>query len=371
MIYKKIAFNPNSVVWGNDFFGRENEIDSLSKRLFHDQSVLITGERRIGKTSLLLHAKKSLKIFNEDVPIIWLESHGSSNLPNLIEKIQYSLKQIGVISTNITFNELRLFNFLKKLSLSHGKVIFFISDLDDMLGYISDDEKASFEIASFFRSIIDSGHVVACATSFKENFPVDETLIRAPLSNVFYVIVLKGFTESEAINFLMEVSSRSGNRLNENECRFAISLIGLIPYNLQQFGFDLFSHETFSDSTDSDRKGYLISAIERCSFSLEQQWNRGLSSLSPSKRSTLFKAASSGKIKENQDTTYLLRRGYIDIKDNPFQSMGRLYKQYLIEAKSAFSDDGQNWEGVRNFAQSITSTITKTIIESAMKTYLQ
>ena len=57
----RIEFNPNRVVTENQFFGRESELDDLAKRIIHGQSVLITGERRIGKTSILKKAYDSIK----------------------------------------------------------------------------------------------------------------------------------------------------------------------------------------------------------------------------------------------------------------------------------------------------------------------
>jgi ABC-type multidrug transport system ATPase subunit len=48
-------FNPTGPVAGEEFYGRKAAIAAVTGRLESGQSVLILGQRRIGKTSLLQH----------------------------------------------------------------------------------------------------------------------------------------------------------------------------------------------------------------------------------------------------------------------------------------------------------------------------
>ena len=48
-----IPFKYGTVVWKDDFCGREEQIKQLKNFIVSSQNVLIYGERRIGKTSLI------------------------------------------------------------------------------------------------------------------------------------------------------------------------------------------------------------------------------------------------------------------------------------------------------------------------------
>ena len=96
---RQIAFNPHRTVFGQDFFGRKEEINILSKRLTHGQSVLITGERRIGKTSLLSHVHRVQNIFSKDTPQIWLGSFYPTTLPELANEIHGLLFEQEIITS--------------------------------------------------------------------------------------------------------------------------------------------------------------------------------------------------------------------------------------------------------------------------------
>jgi len=59
-----IPFKYGSVVSGNDFCGRKNSIRELKEFILSSQNVLIQGERRIGKTSLIYETVRNMKNYS-------------------------------------------------------------------------------------------------------------------------------------------------------------------------------------------------------------------------------------------------------------------------------------------------------------------
>ena len=60
--FQKNPFNPGIVVTGDHFFDREDIIAKIIENLEEDNVVLVQGQRRIGKTSLLQHLTKNILV---------------------------------------------------------------------------------------------------------------------------------------------------------------------------------------------------------------------------------------------------------------------------------------------------------------------
>lgn len=247
-LYRSNTFRPTGPVSGSGFFGRGSELDSLSKRLSSEQSVLILGERRIGKTSLLLQAYRHLNAIGDNASRVWHEGHAgiresTSRVAESLLKELIERTRVQPWSVRPSRDPIRALKAeLKRLADNGVRTILFMNDLDDLLRSAAEEAE---QIERLFRSIIDNGHGLACATSFKNLWHSGDPSAKAPLFNVFHPVTLRGFTHEEALQFLSTVSEFSGDRLENPECHLIVDLAGLIPFHLQHVGWNLFAQNGF------------------------------------------------------------------------------------------------------------------------------
>jgi len=356
------------VVHGESFFGRTHEIADLTTRLRHDQSVLILGERRIGKTSLLTHSREHLDLFAPETPIIDIATFACRSASQLADAIIRSLKLQHPVRASARRDSIDLcVDLLASLKRRGKRVVIFLNDLDDALYHYQENVEEGHVLRNFCRSIIDAGHCLACATSFRELDQLDAASHQAPLFNVFHCLTLRGFAPEEALFFFSQASAQSGDQLQENECVFFADLLGVIPFHLQVAGFNLFSQEGFVGSTGSQRLSFLTNAVDLSIRELHEHWCHKLDHISIDQRRSLFATARTGKVELSADTTYLTTRGILDIGDNPFQSMGGAFREFM----AGFSEEHAGKAGFwTNLMQGVINTATKTAIETAVKGYL-
>lgn len=93
---KKSPYTPGSAVSRTNFIGRKNELRRILSTLTGDSdqnAIIVFGNRRIGKTSILKYIEKNFEIERRYYPIFWdVEDYSTSNsssgfLKDLIEKI--------------------------------------------------------------------------------------------------------------------------------------------------------------------------------------------------------------------------------------------------------------------------------------------
>ena len=92
----QIHFKAGPPVWGADFYGRGNEIRQLQSQMMSSQSTLVTGMRRIGKSSLLHHVHKTSAIWDDHVPRVWLDCLTCVTLDDFANHIEHLVNVMGI-----------------------------------------------------------------------------------------------------------------------------------------------------------------------------------------------------------------------------------------------------------------------------------
>jgi len=103
-----IPFKYGSIVSGEDFCGREETIKLLTEYLRSSQNVMVQGERRIGKTSLIYETTRRMKNYQTMLVDI-MEVKTSDDLCRRMIKAIISLESKGSVLTKIlkSFSSLR------------------------------------------------------------------------------------------------------------------------------------------------------------------------------------------------------------------------------------------------------------------------
>ena len=315
---KNIAFETTHTVTSDSFFGRVEQLRQCEQRVGHHQSTLITGESRIGKTSLL--AELTLRAKTHFGQSIILSAEGwdpASVLDSLIKQLGSSPKKTG---------NARVFADLA--TQSDRPIVAFFNDFDTVLR-----QSVESEFGFMLKSLVDAGHSAFCAVAQRHGFlDSNNRLIPFPLVSYFQELPLRGFAFQEARELLTTLSRRSGDELLEQECDLVIDLIGTVPHRLQTFGFELFSHADFVGSIDGERLHLITRTIEtvsdgyRDSFSHriaydpimdEEHWIR------------LVSIAHGESPMDDPETHYLRKRGFLASDDTPFLFQGTLFRDFL------------------------------------------
>lgn len=94
-------------VCGEDFFNRESDVELLTERLLRGSHVLLTAQRRMGKTSLMREVARKLAETNEAVPL-FVDLEDSKNPAQAIAQIALSTRPHRSLwnKTNLVFKNI-------------------------------------------------------------------------------------------------------------------------------------------------------------------------------------------------------------------------------------------------------------------------
>lgn len=367
----KRSFIAGAPVTGSDFFGRRKELAEFGYRLKHDQSVLISGESRIGKTSLLLEAARDPKAFNVHTVVsagFWASGRQPSDIA---EQLLTELAELDPNSWPDSAPKGRplhaLLSGLEAAYSSDRKVAIFFNDLDDQLRWSGGE--STFSLASFLRRLLDTGNVVGAATSQQPYILDSHRAIGSPiLHSVFAHLYLGPFSRAEADELLIELSTRAGHTFEAGARDFAIGLLGMVPFHLQSFGLEFFLHYKHAAQAEWAPEAYL-KALHRCVIRTVQQlsirWEQIVTRLAPERLAALAGVANGASVGTGPEFDYLLARGLLTPGESPFAGMGRLFETY-VQGGCKLTPGGNKSVWVRDMA----NHATRAVISAAAKNFL-
>jgi len=358
-------------VRGDNFFGREKELNQLVRSVANGINTLVLGERRFGKSSLILHYSSIVSSkHSETFPAIFIDSNITNSVEELSEMIKRRVEKfLGVTQSRSGSGLNQVYDTLVGLAQNVERVVLFIDDMDHLL--YRDKEEGNHKAASFLRALSQTGHYVTCATSYRDIALISSDC-RSPLYNLFVVLPLGPWPKDEALNFLQKVSKSYGDELNEEECNFIIDLAGRIPFHLQLFGNFLFQEGSFIGSSGETRLEYLTAAADEFADQMARHWGVTLSYLADNEKNTLIGIIAGEEQSESTSWRQLALRGLIDKKKNNVNGMGSFFKEYMSTAIEHQGHDQKKWpRGITSFAIDLTKAAVKATTEAAIKAYLK
>ena len=214
-------------------FGREYEIAQLLANLDSRQNVHIHGERRIGKSAVLLKLAARLRMLRPDTSPAYLDMTNTSlhNLEGFFEVLARSWSSKITLSHNIPYSE-----SLRKLVESTAHPIM-ILDGCDMFEHID-----KFFPVAFLDVLRATSSKRLCIVSAARStlYKLSQSLgTLSPHSNTFVSFHLNGFDPKDSVAFLSDKTSGS-SPFNKNESRVALDWGGDNPWRLQIVGYYIF-----------------------------------------------------------------------------------------------------------------------------------
>ena len=352
----KIAFYPTQLAIGDRFYGRSQEMLLALELLSNSQSVLVTGETRIGKSSFLSELKRRIEHEFKHRIVAKIDAFAVSSIDDFVRRLTLEIAGKGTESIE---------HLKYLLETADHPVLIIIDEFDSFL------HNTGGKAGLLVKAIIDSGHSVFCVASrYSQNHVDSETSRLFPVFNLFYEIPLAGFTTKEAKEFLFDASQKSGEIFSTSEVDFIISFIGLIPIHLQHLGFRLFSESGFIGSSDGRRLAYFSNAIEE--FTMTNLLStlarfKDDPALRPEHLTYLQNLANGKPLIENDIFLYLKKRGFLSENENPFSAQGMLFREVLravpIDVKSKMNSSSGI---IGNMVKGAISTAVNTAVKNLL-----
>lgn len=230
-------------VKNDKFYNRKEEIEKAMGFLKSLQSFSVIGERRIGKTSFLVHILSEERLSEHNIdPEKYIVTYISiSSLYELTKNrfIKAIVEKIGE-QTGIEIESVSVFENLETLieSLaSDDKNLIIAFDEFEVVAPILDD------LSHWLRYIFQSPNVVAITASQTTVGELSPDSAASPLFNIFGNLTLGLFSREETENMIKDMFHKGEQELKEDEVSLLADLSGGNPWLIQLLGFHYYNRK--------------------------------------------------------------------------------------------------------------------------------
>ena len=295
-----------------DFFGREEQLQSVFERLNKGGSTSLVGERRSGKTSLLYYlmtdtAHRLYSVGSQDLVFVYMNPELKIRDPagfyrDLLEALAEQVPSLAEDARG-EVAEREVQTALKRLA--PRRLVLLMDEFQDFTS-IGD---FSSEFFRFLRGLAGSYgvcYVTATMEELSECCP--DEVVSSPFPNIFAALRLGSWTESEFERFLAETSARSRAPIpaHKNEIR---KLGGRFPFFVQiacHFYFDAWRRH--AEITAQDHLATQRSFADEAKAHLERMWKRHLT---VSEKAALISMAHGRECADHPALRVLQQKGYV------------------------------------------------------------
>ncbi|MBU7045228.1 MAG: ATP-binding protein [Theionarchaea archaeon] len=333
--------NQEAIENPDDFFGRKKEIKiifTLISDVAEPHNISIVGEKRIGKSSLLLFLKneatrkKYLKKF-DDYIFAYIEL--SDFLDDDNEKFcEMLLKELlSATSEEIPFpcNNIyeKLEQLIRLLSSEGKKIIIMFDEFDSVQGMPA----FKSELLDYFRSL-SSEYPLSFITSSRASIQeLTESEDTSPFFNIFYNINLGYLEKREALELIEKPSSKQKVRFNEEDKNFINEIAFLHPFFIQVACYHLFNFRKDVSKPNGEKLDTYAydSLFQRFYEETMDCWGYYLDHLNQVEKEALLKICGGEKISsEKQEAIHRLRsKGLIYDKDGRWRVFSSVFAYHI------------------------------------------
>lgn len=225
-------------VFGWQFFGREQELRQLVDA---DESCIIVGGRRIGKTSLMLEVKRRLEEQGEVVHYINVQNLRTAG--EVIAEIAGALSpsdRAAAVRRSKAMDESLLSTVLHRMHQVHGRVTLLLDELGNVLRHVSPDD---WRFLGQVRNFVHQGQIRLIMSCFQEVFLGQQAQFGGPLINLAHILRVGAFSDTEVEEMILapwEFWKPLQDRQKEALMEGVLKEVGSHPFFLQYFGWALF-----------------------------------------------------------------------------------------------------------------------------------
>lgn len=377
-------FGATLPVSGTEFFGRRALLQTLHRSI--DSHVLLIGQRRIGKTSVLRQVKLLLE--NE-------------------KELSLQKNRVAVLTCDAQMfagDDHAFDSFISEIA--HQLVPWVRLHTPSIAPPESSDWTSRRSVAHLIASINEAGHKALCLVDELASMKPDQsTRLRAfvqqtglPLFgvthrnpsfyssdsgsawwNFFTFNYVSLFTNDEAREMLTTLSQKSGKVFTESECSFLIDVFGRFPFYLQIAGRHIFSSSDFLQSFEN-RKDAFAHRLANLEFDLLPFYSATLQHLRDYEKEALLNIAWGNSVSEAIDLREMKAIGLVSANQiGQLDIFSESFKQYLNQLSTGQfqttvthkGEDGRHswWDTASDVAAKALGTALEKAIEVAAGKY--
>lgn len=338
---KNPYWNRNVIKDPKDFSGRKKEIRQIFDAIGiqHPQSILILGERKTGKSSLLnyiLHSKKEKQKLPHPERYIFAFVDFQKN-PNITvnESWEMLYKELkGKLPKRIRIERVKDYetfaDMVETLDNLGYKLILLFDEIDSILM----NKKFEEDFFSYHRSLANEYDVAYIVSMEKGLEKLPQELLGSPFFNIFITVRLGSFQKDEALELITGPSAKEGISL-EDDIDFILKNAGLFPFFIQILCSALFEYKK-KHGKKIDKKGYkqvLEKFREKSTRHFKYYWGN----FSLEEKGVLIDIARGKEVKEEKRLVVgdLMQKGYITTVNGRNQIFNDVFKEYIRNSKKA------------------------------------
>lgn len=274
MIGTNLFFHRGPVRDPAHFFGRKQESAQLFELLGRGQSVSISGQRRLGKTSLLFYVSTpqvAVRYGLDPSQTRWVYLDGGM-IDGLEEESVY-----GAIDRGMQGSEpesVPYADFVGHVRALAAQNLHLIVILDEFEIFA---ESAQFQPRLFNRlrglaAQFPVQFVIASKEPLARLSFANPAVVSSSFFNIFAPFRLSLFQKQEAIEMLTELSARSGSPFQADTITYLLELVGPHPHFLQVAGYHAFGLQRKGKLSPDMRAAVKERTLEELEGHLEYYW---------------------------------------------------------------------------------------------------
>ncbi len=244
-------FHRGAIRRAEEFHGRQDQIGQILGLVRNGQSVSVVGPRRIGKSSLLLHLRRSSTraasgFPSEDmvVALVDCQELGGSPPEEVYEALMTSIMDsIDVKTLNLSGVERpgtyrSLDTFLGELCRSGSSVVVMLDEFE----LLAANKRLTPYFFARLRGLTTKYGLAYITASQRPlfNLTADEEVLSSPFFNIFVTLSLGPFSRQEAIELFDKRLENTGVEFSTRLREYLITLVGPHPFFLHIAGYHAF-----------------------------------------------------------------------------------------------------------------------------------
>jgi len=332
-----------------NFFGRKKEIRDIYRQISVSNSVSLIGERKIGKTSLLLHlihaqTRAKYGILPEDTLVYYIDmsscifSKSSDVFRRLLEGVSETASNKIEKETNtllgkkyIHFQQFE--NIISKINNEDWKIVFFFDEFESISMIKYSD---IFSRLRYLAQMYDVTFVISTLRDLMSLFR-EKGFSTSPFFNIFTKYQLRGLDENASRDLITTIFRRRGFEIDSTIVDSIIGFSSTNPFFLKVFCYFYFEKLVKGFyAFDDDLRNLIQQELEP-----HHQYN--WEHLSRNEQAALLDIIGSGDTEDTFARRSLERKGYIRKEKTEFLVTSESFLNYVNEILDSRSSSFQDF----------------------------